>query len=104
MGIQPTNIRFSITGEQLSKFALLLGSIRVLSNEERMVTLNGMRNHVKNGIAGVEDGANHFFDTLILYKGKYNTAKVSLNSQDGGKTYQGGATFGAETDETSGKS
>lgn len=85
--------KFSITGEELSKLFLLLGTTSLESVDNETFSLNGAKNHTKLGIPGLEDGANHYFDTLVGYMDIYGEGKVSLNSRDGGKTYWGGVKF-----------
>lgn len=89
---------FSITREEFVSLLLLLGELQVtgkvpITTEQKHITMHGIRNHNKFGTPGVEDGANHNFETLVEHDSRLIFARVSLNSQDQGQTYQGSIAY-----------
>ncbi len=97
-------LSFSITKNQFTDFLLLLGELelKALASSDstiQSVVIHGVSDHRKYGLPGVEDGTNHQFSTQVVHDSHVIDAFVTLNSQDGGKTYQGSVSYKYDRDE-----
>lgn len=77
--------------EELVKLLLDQAKIRVKTQEEETVYLEGVSHYTKTDVLGV--CTKHKFDTLLHLNGRQPTeAKIDLSSPDG-KEYQGTVTY-----------
>ena len=88
MAIRQLKFEYTLTKEQFVHLLLLNGVVEVVTKDGQRLFISRLKNHIKYGLHGVEDGSPHVFDANVEF-GNYllSMEEANLISKDGGETY-----------------